>query len=259
MIDKFEVSNFKTKASSTAVVIPVINEGTRLHLLLNRMHKIGIFESFDVIITDGGSTDGSVDQSVLSKSGVTTLIIKKIKGKLGTQLQGAYDFCLKQGYDSVITIDGNNKDNPEGIFRISKKLQEGFEFVQASRFIRGGSHENTPLLRLLAIRLVHAPLLTLASGFKWTDTTQGFRGYSRNLLEADRLNIFNPDLYDYKLLFYMSYAAPKLGFRCIEVPSQRDYPDNGELPTKIKGFSGNLEVLRGLVAVCRGEFGPRRV
>ena len=38
--------------------------------------------------------------------------------------------------------------------------------------------ENTPLSRWIAIRLIHAPLCSLASGKWWTDSTQRFRGYS---------------------------------------------------------------------------------
>ena len=57
------------------------------------------------------------------------------------------------------------------------------DFVQASRFITGGISENTPKLREFAIRKIHAPLLKFFSGFPWTDTTQGFRGYSSKLLK----------------------------------------------------------------------------
>lgn len=54
--------------------------------------------------------------------------------------------------------------------------------MQASRFIQGGTAENTPKIRDFAIRYIHAPMLSLFSGFKWTDTTQGFRAYSRKVL-----------------------------------------------------------------------------
>jgi glycosyltransferase involved in cell wall biosynthesis len=259
LTENFEILSYAAKASATAVVIPVINEGNRLHLLLDRMRECGIFEKFDVIVTDGGSSDKSVESEKMKNSGVNTLIIKKIEGKLGTQLQGAYKFCLERGYESVVTIDGNNKDNPEAIFGISEKLTEGFDFVQASRFVNGGKHKNTPISRLLAIRLVHSPLLSVASGFRWTDTTQGFRGYRKNLLASKQIDAFNPKLFDYTFLFYMSYAAPKLGFRCIEVPSERNYPSDGPLPTKIRGIAGNFKVLSSLIRVCFGQFGPKRV
>lgn len=259
MPNDFEIRSHAEKTSSTAVVIPVINEGERLRALLDRMRADGIFDNFDVIITDGGSNDGSTNFDRLGDAGVNTVIVKKIEGKLGTQLQGAYKFCLERGYEAIVTIDGNNKDNPRAIYKISEKLGEGFDFVQASRFVQGGVHKNTPLSRLLAIRLIHSPWLSIASGFRWTDTTQGFRGYSTNLISSSKLNVFNPKLQDYTFLFFMSYAAPKLGFRCVEVPSERIYPKDGPVPTKIHGLSGNLKVLSSLVRVCLGGYGPGRV
>ena len=63
------------------------------------------------------------------------------------------------GYNSVITIDGNNKDDPKTIPAIIQKLNEGNDFVQVSRFIKNGKGVNTPLKRMLAIRLIHAPLI----------------------------------------------------------------------------------------------------
>lgn len=255
----YSVEELSARRSRFAVVVPVINEGKRLHSLLAKMIDLNIQEEFDVIITDGGSTDGSVDVETLKKFSVSALVVKKGPGKLGTQLQAAYHFGIQQGYEGIITIDGNDKDEPSGIFTIREKLSSGYDFVQASRFIKGGKHENTPLSRLFAIRAIHAPLLSLASGFRWTDTTQGFRGYSKSLLVDQKLDLFNPELYDYKFLFYLSFAAPKLGFRCTEVPTSRIYPATGETPTKIKGILGNYLVLKSLLAVCMGNFGPKRV
>ena len=38
----------------------------------------------------------------------------------------------------VLTIDGNNKDCPESLDIFIKKLDEGFDMIQGSRFIKGG-------------------------------------------------------------------------------------------------------------------------
>eukprot|EP01036_Dinobryon_divergens_P000413 gene413-515_t len=102
--------------------------------------------------------------------------------------------------------------------------------------------ENTPLLRDFAIRFIHAPMLSLFSGFKWTDTTQGFRAYSRKMLLDPQIAPFREVFQAYELLAYLSYRAPKLGYRCVELPTIRRYP-KGEVPTKISSFKGNLSVL----------------
>lgn len=239
------------------VVIPVINEGERIRSLLSRMATIGISEIADIIIVDGGSTDGSLQPQPLQQRGVRGLLVKKGRGRLSAQLRCAYAFALDHGYRGVVTIDGNDKDDPEAIPRFIEALEQGVDFVQASRFIPGGLAQNTPAARTLAIRLVHAPVLSIFSGFRWTDTTQGFRAYSRRVLADPRVAPFRDVFSDYELLAYLSYRIPKLGYRCIELPTRRCYP-SGKVPTKITGISGNWAVLKVLFAACVGRFDPER-
>jgi dolichol-phosphate mannosyltransferase len=129
------------------------------------------------------------------------------------------------------------------------------DFVQASRFIPGGIAENTPISRNIAIRFIHAPMLSISSGFKWTDTTQGFRAYSRKMLLDPQIAPFRNIFVTYELLAYLSYRAPKLGYRCIELPTIRRYPP-GEVPTKISSVRGNISVLRVLFRACKGFYNP---
>lgn len=157
----------------------------------------------DIVIIDGGSTDGSLVIDEIKQLNVSGLLVKTGSGKLSAQLRCAYAFALEQGYKGVVTIDGNDKDDPEVIPEFITALRNGVDFVQGSRFIRGGVAENTPKSRDLAIRLIHAPCLSLASGFKWTDTTQGFRAYSRELLLDSELAIFRDIFSTYELLAYL--------------------------------------------------------
>lgn len=235
------------------VVIPVINEGERIKNLLKRMTTEQISSIADIIIVDGGSTDGSLEIEDLKQIGVKGLVIKKGPGRLSAQLRCAYAFALDQGYEGIVTIDGNDKDDPEAIPRFIEALKNGIDFVQASRFLPGGVAINTPKSRDFAIRYIHAPCLSIASGFKWTDTTQGFRGYSRRLLASPKIAPFRDIFVNYELLAYMSWQAPRSGFKCLELPSVRRYP-NGTIPTKISAFNGNLEVLMTLLKVCLGKY-----
>ena len=110
-------------------------------------------------------------------------------------------------------------------------------------------------MRTVAIRWIHAPLLSLFSGFHWTDTTQGFRAYSRRLLLDPAVAPFRDVFREYELLAYLSYRAPRLGCRCVELPTARRYPP-GKPPTKISAVKGNLAVLRTLLRACSGGFDP---
>jgi glycosyltransferase involved in cell wall biosynthesis len=258
VVPDFQTLFHRGRTADWVVVIPVINEGARILSLLEKMSGQGIPAQADILIVDGGTTDGSLDPSVLQSLGVRTLLLKTGPGKLGAQLRCAYAFALCEGYAGVLTIDGNDKDNPSAIPAFIQALKDGVDFVQASRFIPGGRAGNTPRSRDLAIRLVHAPLLSLASGFKWTDTTQGFRAYSARLLRDENVAPFRAVFGTYELLAYLSYCAPRLGYKCVELPTERTYPKTGGVPTKISSFRGNFEVLRILFAACLGKYDPPR-
>ncbi|WP_297842823.1 glycosyltransferase family 2 protein [Pseudomonas sp.] len=254
-VPAFDTPLWLGRQHAWCVVIPVINEGERIKNLLARMKALAVEGLADIIIVDGGSHDGSLERDALLTAGVRGLLVKTAPGKLSAQLRCAYAFALDQGYEGIVTIDGNDKDDPEAIPRFIEALKQGVDFVQASRFVPGGIAQNTPKSRDFAIRFIHAPMLSLASGFKWTDTTQGFRAYSRTLLLDPRMAIFRDVFSTYELLAYLSYRAPKLGYRCVELPTVRRYP-KGEVPTKISSVKGNLSVLEVLFRACLGLYNP---
>jgi glycosyltransferase involved in cell wall biosynthesis len=255
-VPAFERRMGLARRSDWLLVIPVINEGERLHRLLDRIRCQGLHERLDVCVVDGGSSDGSVAVERIQPLGVHTLLVKTGAGRLSAQLRCAYAHALREGYAGVVTIDGNDKDDPSAIPAFIDALASGADFVQGSRFISGGIAENTPPLRYLAIRGLHAPLLRITSGFPWTDTTQGFRAYSRRLLGHPGLSLFRDVFDSYELLAHVSARAPRLGLRCLELPTARRYP-RGEVPTKISTLRGNARVLRILIAACAGAYDPR--
>jgi|GEM_PF-230783 len=252
-VPSFETPLWLGSQQRWCVVIPVINEGERIKSLLSRMAALDISQIADIIIVDGGSTDSSLELESLQQKQVRGLLVKTGPGKLSAQLRCAYAFALDQGYEGIVTIDGNDKDDPEAIPRFIDELKQGVDFVQASRFIAGGVAENTPALRDFAIRLIHAPALAFSSGFCWTDTTQGFRAYSRRMLLDPAISPFRNAFRAYELLAYLSHRVPQMGHRCQEIATSRRYP-KGEVPTKISAVKGNLKVLQTLFFACLGLY-----
>ncbi len=237
-------------------MIPVINEGERIIAQMDRIQRLGA--EIDVVIADGGSTDGSVAPDRLAAQGVRALLTKEGPGRLSAQLRMAYAWALDQGYEGIVTMDGNGKDGVEAIPAFMAKLDQGYGYVQGSRYLRGGKAVNTPLFRLISSRLIHAPLISLSARHWFTDTTNGFRAYSRDYLLDPRLQPFRDAFRDYSLLFYLSARASRLGYRVCEIPVARVYPDSGKVPTKITGIGGKLRLLAELLRVTTGGFDPQR-
>lgn len=257
-VPKFECFEYVPKTRDYAVLIPIINEGERIRKELERAKAHGISNTADIIICDGGSTDGSTEESKLRDLDVNTLLVKRDAGKQGAQLRMGIFFALERRYRGIITIDGNNKDSIEDIPRFIDKLQEGYDLVQGSRFLPGGKAINTPLSRLLAVKLIHAPVISLTAHQHFTDTTNAYRAYSARYLKDERVQPLRDVFMTYELLAYLSVRATQIGLKACEIPVTRAYPDSGKTPTKISFFKGNSELLKILFLNAKGKYNPGR-
>lgn len=243
-VPKFECSEIAEKKTKYCILIPIINEGRRIVKELRRAQKHGIHTIADIILCDGGSTDNSTELEKLKQLGVNTLLVKKDIGKQGAQLRMGIWFALNRGYAGIITIDGNNKDSIEDVPKFIEKLEKGYDLVQGSRFIKGGSAINTPLSRYIALRIIHAPVISLTAGQWFTDTTNAYRAYSKRYLSDKRVAPLRDIFMTYELLAYLSVRATQLGMKACEVPVRRAYPKTGKTPTKISFFKGNSELMK---------------
>lgn len=162
-VPKFVSSEFAEKTKDYVVLIPIINEGNRILKELYRAYKHKIASYADIVICDGGSTDGCTDEKRLRRLQVNTLLVKQDAGKQGAQLRMGIWWALQRGYQGIITIDGNNKDSIEDVPHFIEKLKAGYDLVQGSRFLKGGRAVNTPPVRLLSVRLIHAPVISLTA------------------------------------------------------------------------------------------------
>lgn len=255
-VPAFSYEEYAPKSKEYVVLIPVINEGERILKELYRAYKHQIADCADLVICDGGSTDGSLEERKLRKLSVNTLLVKKDKGKQGAQLRMGIYWALRRGYRGVITIDGNHKDSIEDIPRFIRKLEEGYDLVQGSRFVRGGRAVNTPFVRNIAVRLIHAPVISLTAGQRFTDTTNAYRAYSARYLSDDRVAPLRDIFMTYELLAYLSVRATQLGYRACEIPVTRAYPRRGKTPTKISFLKGNSELMKILFRNFRGAYNP---
>lgn len=245
---------FRPRRSRYCLAVFVINEGQRLLAQLERTAPYG--NDVDIVIADGGSTDGSTAEANLLPRGVRALLVKEGPGRLGAQMLMAFDYALREGYAGVIAMDGNNKDDPEAIPRFLAALDSGCAHVQGSRYMPGGREANTPFTRKWGVRLLHAPLIRLASGYRYTDTTAGFRAYAQAFLLDPLVAPFRPVFAGYELHYYLAIRAARLGYRVCEVPVTRVYPAKGPTPTKITPIRGNLRVLGALIAACLHRYDP---
>jgi dolichol-phosphate mannosyltransferase len=248
-----EIFEFTAKMNKYCVCIIEVQEGDKLKSQLKRMAYLSQF--VDIVIADGGSTDGSIEHSFLKQCNVNTLLVKK-HARQGATMRMAFAWALERGYPGVIVIDGNNKDSVDDIPKFIEELDKGVDHISGSRFIKGGKHVNTPVLRLIGVKLIYMPLINIAAGFRYTDVTNGFKAYSARLLKDKNIAVFRDVLDGYELHDYLSIRAARLKFKISEVPVTRIYPDKGIIPSKVRSFRMYMHVLWTLIKTVSGKYNP---
>jgi glycosyltransferase involved in cell wall biosynthesis len=254
-VPDYSARSYSFKENNTALLIPIINEGTRI---LQQLKNLNAFDlKVDIVIADGGSSDHTKENIEDNQLNIRAFLVKDGPGGLSAQLRMGFHYCLSEEYDSVITMDGNNKDDPKGLEHILSAIESDSDFVQGSRFISGGKAVNTPIKRLIAIRFIHAPLTSFAARHWYTDTTNGFRGHSAKLLKHPEVKIFRDVFDSYELLAYLPIRSKQIGLRVKEVPVTRSYPKGVKTPTKIHGIKDQTKLLKILFEGIVGRYNPK--
>lgn len=224
-------------------VSSVYNEEKAIARVITQLRQAGIT---DIAIFNDGSTDQTA-QLMQEQPGVVVLRSGLRQG-LGTAARTLIDYARTRGYDIMVTLAGNGKDDPAQIPRLLKPLlEEGYDLVQGSRYLPGGGYTNMPFYRWLGTRLIYPLLFFLVSGRWLTDATNGFRAFRMSLFHDPRINIRQDWLSHYEMEPYILYKAVTLGYKVKEVPVSKNYPKRGEEYTKMKPITDWWSILRPLV------------
>lgn len=255
VLPEFSETIFHPKRTKYCLLIPNYNEKKTFSSQIVKMQKQGIFDLIDVVVCDAGSTDGSADPEVLRKAGFTALLVRHGAGRYSTDIRMGFGWAWRQGYDGVITVDCNDKDDTSAMPDFIAKLEEGYDYVQGSRFIPGGHHENTPAARYWAIKLMMVPLMSLGARRYLTDSSNGFRAFSMRFLTDERVNPFREVFFRHELVYYLPSIACRLKFRVIEIPVTRNYPPSGEVPTHAT-VKDNWETVKVMLRLLGNGYRP---
>jgi dolichol-phosphate mannosyltransferase len=222
---------------TVAVVIPAYNESIKLQSVIRRIPEKHVGE---VIIVDDGSNHSYDFPKTQFK--LTVLRHQKRQG-VGAALRTGYDYAIKNNYEVLITLAGNNKDFPEDIPELLK-LAEKFDLVQGSRYLSENiDFGEMPAYRLFTTRYLHPMICSVRMSMKMTDTTNGFRLIQTRILKDSRLglrsNLFDKYSYEVSLLILARY----FGYRITEFPTRKVYPTKSLGQTKMRPILGWWSIL----------------
>jgi len=231
------------------LVCPIaFNEHGKLKNVIERYVKSEISQESDYLIIDDASDDGTTDViASFASNGVKTIKHDKRMG-VGAAIRTAIKYAKKQGYEVLVIMAGNDKDNPEEIPRLVLPiLRENYDFVQGSRY-KGhvGIGGDMPRYRIVATKM-HPWLMSKITGTKVTDSTNGFRAFRPVIFDEHKINIDQSWLDQYELEPYVLYKCITLGLKFTEVPVTKIYPSKKLGITKMKPIVGWWSILRPLI------------
>lgn len=204
--------------SNILLVIVCYNTAEQTRRVLK---KIPSRRDYDVLIVDDASGDKTSEY--IREHEFKVIEHTKNKG-VGGAIKSGIKHALESGYRVMAVMAGNDKDDPQEVPRLLDPiLREKYDYVQGSRFVRGGQWDNLPRFRYIMVK-VHAGLLTLLTGRRCTDALNGFRAYKLMLFRDPRINVWQEWLDRYELETYLHYKVLKYGYRFKEVPVSKIYP-----------------------------------
>lgn len=223
-----------TSHLKTTLLAATLNEIETVPITLPMIRKEWVDE---ILICDGGSTDGTVEWC--RSNGYTVL---DLRGGYGAALKRA--IALAKG-DIIIEyqIDGNSL--PETIPVLINKIHEGYDFVAASRYKDGAKSYDDDALTKIG-NWGFTTLTNLLFSTSYTDVCMGYRAYRKSAFDV---------LKDDMTITGLSWAIQeniqfaRHGFRITEVGSDEPKRVGGQ--RKMKPFKTGWEILTLLLSEYR--------
>jgi dolichol-phosphate mannosyltransferase len=188
--------NFRQRMSSArvakaplqllSVVIPARDEqgsivSTVEHLYVElQLHNV----QHEIIVVDDGSTDETWKMLEAMKSRIPTLRPVQNPAPHGFGRAVIHGFERIAG-DAVVVMMADESDDCRDVVRYWKKLNEGYDCVFGSRFIKGADAIDYPWLKLWLNRMANV-FIRILFHISLNDTTNAFKAYRKTVLDGCR-------------------------------------------------------------------------
>jgi glycosyltransferase involved in cell wall biosynthesis len=192
----------------TLVVIPAYNEQDALPAVLDELLRVA--PHLDVLVIDDGSRDKTAELARATGVGVVSLPFNL---GIGGALRCGFRYAEHHGYQRAVQFDADGQHDPHEIARLLDGLDSGSDMVIGSRFADEASSYDVSRTRAGAMSVLRFVVRQL-SGERFTDTSTGFRAFSRPVIELFAEE-YPAEYMESVEALVLALAA---GFRVTEVP-----------------------------------------
>jgi len=169
-----------------SVVIPARDEEASLPSTLRDLHGEFVREGVphEIVVVDDGSRDSTWRVLQSLKAEIPEVVPVKNTGLngFGRAIQCGFDHIHG---DAVVIVMADASDAPADAVRYWRILNEGYECVFGSRFIKGGRVIDYPGVKLFVNRLANL-FIRILFAIPLNDTTNAFKAYRRGVIEGCR-------------------------------------------------------------------------
>lgn len=167
------------------IVTPTYNEKASIEkvveLILEQNKKMPNFD-IHVLIADSHSPDGTGEiAKKLVKKNDHVHFLDVVERGLGLAIVKGYEYALKNlKADVLMQIDADLQHDPNDIPKFLQKIDEGYEYIQGSRFIKGGKNDISLIRQLFTFG--SSVVMRLSTGiWQISDFTPSFKAYTKDL------------------------------------------------------------------------------
>lgn len=175
----------------TIIVMPVANEEATMGRILDEILSLPYDNLFIYPVIDDHSKDRTeeiIREKEKQSEKVKCIFNEKSYGVVSCYLEG-FKRALADGAEQILEMDGGGSHLPSEIPAFLEMLNQGYDCVWGSRFMKGGSMKDQPLYRRVLSK-GGTVLANLVLGTKLKDMTSGFEGFQRKTLESLDLDAF---------------------------------------------------------------------
>ena len=196
------------------VVTPTYNERDNLEALCAAVLASPIHA--DYMIVDDNSPDGTgqLADELSAKEPRIKVLHRPGKMGLGSAYRQAFGRALADGYDAVISMDGDWSHDPQYLPDLVAGAANA-DLVIGSRYLNGISVVNWDLSRLIMSQVANT-YARLVTGMPFRDCTSGFQCLTSRALASIGLDSIRTD--GYSFLVELKYRVVHAGLHGVEVP-----------------------------------------